>query len=359
MRKKLYAEPADSANKHRVQMLAEVRALVRNEQAKSDRKRREFFRPDMSSVEAYAASIAAYRRQFREMLGWPLAGDAPSGRAKATVKPVAEDSLGRISRVWIDTLPGVRTYGLFFQPNRAGRAPLVIAQHGGAGTPELAAGFFGSANYNDMVRRVLRRGAAVFAPQLLLWDASRFGAPHGREAIDRRLKQLGGSLAALELFRIIRSIDYFAGREDIDAQRVGMLGLSYGGFYTLFAAALDERIKAAYSSCFFSNRKVYDWYDWVWFNSANRFLDAEAAMLVCPRALYLEAAKADEVFRVRYAGPEAAKVRAVYRKLRIPGRFRYAEHRGRHELDKSDDGISFMFRCLKAVKAQKPGMEKP
>jgi len=326
-------------------MLREVHALVRREQRNGDRRRRRFFKPDFASIASYESSVLEYRRKLMKMLGWPLT-KAVRGIPAVSMKPVGEDSLGRISRMWVETLPGVRTYGLFFRPRSRGRLPLVIAQHGGLGTPELCSGFFGSANYNDMTRRVLGRGVAVFAPQLLLWAPDTFGPKHDKDLVDRRLKQLGGSLAALELFRIVRALDYFTSRKDIDSERIGMIGLSYGGFYSLFAAALDTRIKVAVSSCFFNDRKTYDFPDWSWFNSANRFLDVEVGSLVCPRPLYVEVGRKDELFDVRRARPEAKRLAGVYRKLGLARQFRYKEHGGGHELDKADDGINFLCRCL-------------
>jgi dienelactone hydrolase len=197
-----------------------------------------------------------------------------------------------------------------------------------------------------MTRRVLRRGIAVFAPQLLLWSSPQFGPQHERLDIDRRLKQIGGSLAALDLHRIVRSLDYLVTRNGIDAARIGMIGLSYGGFYTLFSAAIDVGIRVAVSSCFFNNRKIYDFADWVWFNAANQLMDAEVGALVCPRPLYIEVGRKDDLFNVRHARPEARKLEATYRRLEIPQAFHYEEHSGGHELDKSDQGINFLCRHL-------------
>ena len=341
-----YSESPGAANKYRVRMLGEVHALVRREQRKADRRRSRFFAPDLMSVAGYESSVCEYRKELVQMLGWPLTEAVRDGIPSASIKAVGEDTLGRIARVWVETLPGVHTYGLFFRPRGKGPFPLVVSQHGGLGTPELCSGFFGSGNYNDMTRRVLRRGVAVFAPQLLLWGPDTFGPKYDKDAIDRRLKQLGGSLAALELHRISRALDYFAGQKDIDPARIGMIGLSYGGFYTLFAAALDPRIRVAISSCFFNDRKTYDFPDWSWFGSAHRFLDAEVGALVCPRPLYIEVGKKDELFDVRRARPEARRLAAIYRKLGVSERFRYKEHDGGHELDRADDGVDFLCQHL-------------
>lgn len=342
----LYCECPEAGNVFREKMLAEVKMLVRAQQRKADRRRKQYFKPDLSSTAAYEQSISRYRKEFAEMLGWPLTDGWSTDVPSASIQDVAKDALGRISRVFIETLPGVHTYGLFFRPNGKGPFPLVVAQHGGGGTPELCSGFFGSTNYNDMTRRVLRRGIAVFAPQLLIWNPERFGPPHEKDLIDRRLKQIGGSLAALDLYRIFRSLDYFDARRDIDSRRIGMIGLSYGGFFTMFAAALDVRIRVAVSSCFFNNRYEYDFADWVWFNAGNRFMDAEVGALVCPRPLYIEVGRKDPLFNVRHARPEARKLAAIYQRLRVPEMFHYEEHPGVHELDKSDRNIDFLCRHL-------------
>ena len=45
--------------------------------------------------------------------------------------------------------------------------------------------------------------------------------------------------AALDIHQIRRSLDALSGREEIDASRIGMMGLSWGGFYTLVTAAIE------------------------------------------------------------------------------------------------------------------------
>ena len=336
----------ETGNPHRIAMYEEVKALVARKKRESDRARRRYFQPNASSEKAYRKSIEAYRARFVEMLGWPLSAKRKiPAKTPAKVEFVAEDSLSRIYRVWISTLPGMKTYGMYFLPKGRGPFPLVIAQHGGLGTPELCSELIEPTNYTDMTRRLLRRGFAVFAPQLMLW-AERFGPKHEKDLIDRQLKMYGGSLAALEIFRIQRSLDYLMTRREIDSARVGMVGLSYGGFYTLFSAAVDTRIKVAASSCFFSNRKVYDWLDWTWFNSGNLFLDPEVACLVCPRPLFIEVGKRDELFDVKLAWPEAQKAAAMYRKLGLADWFQYKEHEGNHMLDSADDWLDFICRHL-------------
>ena len=336
----LHHEKPEPSRPHRAAMLREVKDLVRRERRKADGRRTRAFRPPTGSMAEYEAWSAQRREDFRAMLGWPLTEPPAEEPPKAKIEMVAQDELGRIFRVWIDTLPGVRTYGLLYLPRGKGPFPLAISQHGGGGTPELCTLHENTENYNDMTRRAVRRGIAAFAPQLLLWRQE-FKPAHDKLLIDRRLKQLGGSLAALEIYRLQRALDYLVSRPDIDGARVGILGLSYGGFYALYGAAADARFKVALSSCFFNSRKLYDFHDWSWRDSANRFLDAEVAALVCPRPLYIELGLHDELFAARHARPEGRKVTALYEKLGIPERFVYHEHGGGHEFDRADAGLDF------------------
>jgi hypothetical protein len=341
----LYAEPVEAGALHRAEILRELQAFVAGCQGEAARVRRAYFQPDCSSPEAYSASTAAYRQDFKAMLGWPLVGVVSPGSLSVREEPVAEDDLGRILRLWIETLPGLHTYGVLFLPHAPGRHPLVISQHGGLGSPELCSGFYGDSNYNHMTRRVLERGCAVFAPQLFLWGED-YGPKIDRAGLDAQLKQVGGSITALEIYQLQRCLDVLSARPEVDPDRIGMIGLSYGGFYTLFTAAVETRIRASVSSCFFNDRTRYAWADWTWRDSALRFLDAEVAGLVCPRALYIEVADQDELFDPAPARQEAVRAASFYQRLGFGERFCFHEFSGVHELDKGDGGIRFLMQKL-------------
>jgi len=340
----LYTEPEDIGNAHRAEMLSQVERLIQRERRAADRNRKQYFRPDTSSVAAYGSSLDRYRTDLVNMMGWPLTLQVEDKPPAARMERVAADELGTIYRVWIETLPEVETYGLYFKPKGRGRFPLAISLHGGGGTPEYCSGFFYTANYNDMTRRMLRRGFAVFAPQFLIWEDDRFGPPVPRDTIDKSLEHLGGSLPALEIFRIRRSLDYLLTRREIDQHRVGMVGLSYGGFYTLYTAAVETRIKVAVPSCGVTNRKIFNWTDMMWTGTAQRILDEEAGALICPRALFIDHGTSDGIFPIRYTRSVAAKIRKRYEKLGIPEKFGFKEHARGHELDRDDDWLDFMER---------------
>jgi hypothetical protein len=338
----LYCENENAGNVYRDDYRSDIKKLIENRRRKADLIRGNYITPD-----AIFEDSERYRRDFIDMLGWPLNASLSRSIPNVVQKFVSRDRLGTIYRMKIEVIDGFWFYGLLFLPNEVKQYPLVIAQHGGGGTPELCSGFFGSANYNDMTRKILENKVAVFAPQLLLWSSPRFGESYDRAKIDVQLKQIGGSITALEIYSIIRSIDYLISMPNIDSSKIGMAGLSYGGFYTLFTTACDTRIKAAFSSGFFNNRYTYDWPDWTWFSSACRFMDAEVGALICPRALYIEAADNDEAFAAETAAEEVKRLSAYYEKQDAEKFLKFKIFHGAHEIDKSYEGIDYLISSIR------------
>ena len=286
----------------------------------------------------------AFRDRVRRTLGWPLTTPV---RENCNVRRslVATDEGVSIYRIQIEIQPDVWMYGILFLQEGDQKRPLVIAQHGGLGTPEFCSSFFDSENYNDMTRRILAKGVHVFCPQLLLWDVKRFGRGElDRNQYDAALKHVGSSVAAVELDGLQKCLDYLQTLPQVDSDAIGMIGLSYGGFYTLYLTALDTRIKAALCSCYFNDRSKFTAYDWTWFGSDNVFGDAEIAALVGPRKLWLQVGDNDELFPVKGAEREYARLKAI-----LNGQcdnYRFEIFPGVHEFGKSDDGIDFIINAL-------------
>lgn len=211
---------------------------------------------------------------------------------------------------------------------------LIIALHGGGGSSEILGDLFvHSANYNHMVNRVLRKGVKVFAPQLLLWNSAIYGSENDRGWLNRRLMQLGGSITAFELQCLQKMLDWWMDDAETDTERVGVVGLSYGGMYALHFGALDMRIFATYSSCWFSDRTKHNWPDWTYFNAENTFFDTEVASLVLPRKLYIEVAKDDEAFPASDCQFERARLENYAKQAGHSDGLTFKEFDGKHELD--------------------------
>ncbi len=281
-----YREEKEASKCYKEQYVAGLSALIA-EREEICRKNREECANDIFK------NPEQYRENLRKMLGWPLVDYQSEPMPEPKKEKLSDEDGYSVYRMQFEILKGVVFTGLFFKVN-APKAPLVIFQHGGAGTPEFVAGVYGSSEYYyDVIQKLLKEGANVFAPQLLLWDNT-YGVDYDRKEMDARLKRVGSSITAVELHGIFSVLDYFEKQDYISD--FGMVGLSYGGFYTLYTAALDTRIKSAVSCAFFNERKQYAYSDWTWFESAKLLDDAEIACLIYPRKLCIELGNRDDLF---------------------------------------------------------------
>ena len=249
--------------------------------------------------EAYVKDIFTdperYRMEFRRMLGWPLVDHETKGLPTvASCEKLSEEDGYTLYRMGFEILDGLVMTGLFFRRDGEGKRPLVIVQHGGLGTPERISGVLGTTgNYCDMLTRVIDRDVHAFAPQLLLWSGE-YQVEFDRQKIDARLKRVGSSITAVEVYGIMRILDWFETQEYVST--LGMVGMSYGGFYALYTAAIDTRLVSTHSCSFFNSRDAVPWQDWTWNNSAFLFDDAEIAALVWPRRITLNIGTSDALF---------------------------------------------------------------
>lgn len=252
---------------------------------------------------AYARNIfrdpEKYRADLRKLLGWPLVDHEASAPPPVVMEKLSEEDGYAIYRMQFEILDDLTMTGLLFKETDSDPKPLVIVQHGGSGTPEHIAGFYGSTtNYHNMLHRVRQQGVHVFAPQLLLWNEG-YNVDYDRKALDARLKRVGSSIAAVEIYGLTKILDYFEVQDYIKC--FGMVGLSYGGFYTLYTAAIDTRIRSAISCSFFNTRDAIGWSDWTWTGSAEMLDDPQIACLIYPRKLCIAVGDRDPLFDCRFA----------------------------------------------------------
>ena len=313
--------------------------------------RREEFMPN----EALAKHQEKYRRALLEMVGSPVGDDYPTDIPAIESEYVASDDLSDIYRLKIEILPEFYYYCMLFRPlGVSGKTPLTLAQHGGGSLPEICSDTNGTSVYGHFTKRALERGITVLVPQLLLWTFNQdvgekrvaIDLPYSRDKLNKSLIELGMSITGLEVFCLRRSIDALSNEDYIDESRIGMMGLSYGGYFTLYTAALDTRIKSAYAAGFFNDRTRVALGDWRYKNHMNSFSDAQVAALVAPRYLAVDVGIKDPVFDFTRAPKEADRAREYFRALGCEEKFRFSYWEGGHQFDNSGDGFEFFFSHL-------------
>ncbi len=345
--KEIYEGDVHLGDEYRRAYLESVKRFISRGKEESYKKRADFM-----PAEELVKNPEKYRKLLSDMLGSPLE-EYPSGTPTYEKEYVATDGMSDIYRLKIEVFPDFYFYGMLMLPlDREGkRLPLVIAQHGGGSTPEICSDMNGTSVYGHFTKRALERGMAVFAPQLLLWrfdmetgeNKVPIDLPYNRASLNSDLFRLGSSVTALEILCIRRSIDCLTAEDYIDGERVGMMGLSYGGYFTLYTAALDTRIKSAYAAGFFNDRVKVAFTDWKYKNDLNLFSDGEVGALVAPRRLQIDVGKTDGVFDFTAAPDEAERISKYYGAWGKGDEFRFSYWGGGHRFDESGEGFEFFF----------------
>lgn len=210
------------------------------------------------------------RKQLKTLIGHDSMQSAPL-KAKVT-ETVKCDGYTR-QRVEIDTEPGVRMPLYVLVPDgiaKGERRPAVLCPHGhdsggklcpaGVGDlPEIAQRIK-SYDYDYGVQYV-KQGLMAMCP-----DARGFGERqepslhlYGKQPItasschliNQMANPLGQTVTGMWAWDLHRLVDYVQSRSDCDPKRIGCAGLSGGGLQTIWAVALDDRIKAAVVSGYF------------------------------------------------------------------------------------------------------------
>jgi dienelactone hydrolase len=200
---------------------------------------------------------ATFRKQLLELLG----PHSPPAKWKTVSKGAVDLPDHRRVELVLQAkgFPPLPVYLLLPRPKASKRRPGVLALHGHgahghhpvAGRNDLpgVAQAIKSSNY-DYGRQLVRRGYVVAVPCMTpfgdrLGKRDRLGKQDLCADTFIRLQMLGRLLIAENLRDILWALELLAGHEEVDAGRLGCVGLSYGGRMTMMAAAVAPRIRVA------------------------------------------------------------------------------------------------------------------
>ena len=161
---------------------------------------------------------------------------------------------------------------------------------------------------------------------------------------------LGETMIAWRAWDVIRAIDWIETRSDLDAKRVGCMGISGGGTCTVFAAALEPRIKAAMVSGYLNTFRdsilsighCMDNYVPGILNWCEMY---DVAGLIAPRPLFVESGDRDAIFPVESSRESYGKVRRVYEAFGAGDAVAHEVFAGEHSFH-GKAGIPFLKRML-------------
>jgi dienelactone hydrolase len=154
-----------------------------------------------------------------------------------------------VFKVSFESLPGFYVTGNLYRPAGAGPFPAILSPHG-----HWAYGRLENTPIASVPGRAInlaQQGFVVFSYDMIGYNDSRQvphtpgHTGHPRAFGGRRENLWGLSLAGLQLWNSIRSVDFLESLPDVDRDRIGCTGASGGGTQTFLLAAVDERIKVA------------------------------------------------------------------------------------------------------------------
>ena len=205
-----------------------------------------------------ADECRAWQKGFTSKLKALLGPHTPPAKWKTSLISVKEFDDYRREELLLSAEghPPLPVYLLLPRPNK-GRRAAILALHGHgayghhpvAGRDDLP-GVENAIknNHYDYGRQLANQGYIVAVPCMTPFG-DRLGKSAGKSdaCADTfiRMQLLGKTLMAENLRDCLWCVELLARHEEVDAERIGCVGLSYGGRMTMLTAALEPRIKVA------------------------------------------------------------------------------------------------------------------
>ena len=313
------------------------------------------------------ADAEAWQRTLHTKLT-ELVGGFPAERSPLHPVILETRSFGsyRREKVVFDSRPGVSVLAyLLVPPSARTPAPTVICVPGhGRGVDDIVGideqghdRTDKSGYQHDFAIQVAEAGMAAVAIEPMGFGCRR-DALNARQGLSHKACEpvaggalmVGQTLIGWRVWDVIRTIDYIASRPDLDANQCGCMGISGGGTATLFAAALEPRIRAAMVSGYLNTFRdsvgslahCVDNYvpgilNWVEMH--------DIAGLIAPRPLFVESGENDDIFPIHASIESFNKVRDIYSVFGAADRIEQEIFPGEHSFW-GKRGVPFLARQL-------------
>jgi dienelactone hydrolase len=346
-------DPAPRQKRQFDQLVAFTQKLLRD----SDLRRQETFwnKLDYSSPANYSKSVEPFRKQLWEEVIGKL--PAPTEEMNPRTRQIYDNPKFTGYEVTLDLYPDVFAYGILLLPKdmKSGdKRPVVVCQHGLEGRPNKVVDPKDTTNpYHAFGAQLAERGYIVYAPQNPYIGQDKF------RVLQRKANPLGLSLFSFIVRQHERTLDWLATLPNVDAERMGFYGLSYGGKTAMRVPALlpryclsicsgdfNEWVAKNASVDFRGSYMFSNEYEMPEFNLGHTFNYAEMAALIAPRPFMVERGHDDGVGIDEMVALEYAKVRRLYSKLKLPEKTEIEFFAGVHEIH-GEGTFRFLDKHLK------------
>jgi len=160
----------------------------------------------------------------------------------------------------------------------------------------------------------------------------------------------GQTMTGWRVYDVMRVCDWIETRPELNAKRIGLMGISGGGTVTTFGAALEPRIHTAFISGYLntflasiiSMSHCIDNYVPGILNWCEMY---DVAGLIAPRALFVESGDKDSIFPVEASRESFSRVAKVYELFGAGGQAKQEVFPGEHQFH-GVQGLPFCARSL-------------
>ncbi len=286
--------------------------------------------------------------------GWPKSWVEAGPRFEET--GVIEGSGYRIRKLRYEIVPGFFSAALLYEPaSPHGRRPAILNVNGHVGPPGK------SVEYKQK-RCITFARNGILALDLEWLGMGELSARGNSHWYAGHLDLVGMNELGLFYLAMRKGLDYMYDHPDVDRARIGMTGLSGGGWQTLVLSALDERVRASAPVAGFNGMgakavaRAYGDTGDIEQSAADLFESVDypqLAALVAPRPLLLAFNAEDECcFRAGMVKPVIEEpVRAIFELYGKGANLVWHENRdpGTHnyQLDNREQAYRFFGRVFK------------
>jgi dienelactone hydrolase len=257
-------QPLDDKDDLAMKMVAGIDKYLMRELAASPEKRKQHWKPDYSSPEAYAKSVEPNRQRLKKILGVvderKKFDDIEYVGGPKTPSLVAETDLYKVHAIRWPVFEGVDGEGLLLEPKGKVVAQ-VVAIPDADWTPEMLVGLApGIPKESQFARRLAENGCRVVVPVLIDRKDDFSGnaklnrwtnQPH-REFIYRMAYEMGRHIIGYEVQKVLAVVDWFARQPG----PIGIYGSGEGGLIALYSGALAQpRVTATVVGGYFGPRE--------------------------------------------------------------------------------------------------------
>ena len=306
------------------------------------------------------SQAAAWQRSLRTKLR-ELVGGFPEKREplRAETLEIREFPNYKREKFIFESRPGVGVLGYLLTPT-AERLPMasVICLPGhGRGVDDIV-GIDPPVSYQkNFALQAVEHGLAAVAIEPMAFGyrrdpltRSKGPAAYACQPVAGSALLLGETMLGWRVFDVMRTIDWIQTRSELDPARVGCMGISGGGTSTLFAAALEPRIRAAMVSGYLNTFRAS-------IMSLSHCMDNyvpgilqwaemyDVAGLIAPRPVFFEGGDRDPIFPVEAARESFTRVKNIYEVFGASDSAQQEIFEGEHEFH-GKLALPFLHRAL-------------